>query len=65
MVKPTEVAVQEFRDKITEWMDQAALLGTRFTVTKHGKPRAALVSLEDLAKLEALEAKPKPAKRRR
>lgn len=64
MTKPTHLPVQEFRTQLAEVVERAAFKAERFVVTSHGRPRAALVSLEDLAKLEAVEAEAKSAKRR-
>jgi prevent-host-death family protein len=56
--KPTPLPVQDFREQLASVVDRA-LKGERFIVTSHGRPRAALVSLEDLAKLEQQETRPK------
>ena len=60
---PTELPVQDFRKNLSDHLDRAAFKGERFVVTRNGKPRAALVSIEDLRRLEELD-KVKPAKRR-
>ena len=60
---PTELPVQDFRENLSDHLDRAAFKGERFVVTRNGKPRAALVSIEDLRRLEELD-KVKPAPRR-
>lgn len=46
------VAVASFADLL----DRAALAGQRFIITNYGKPRAALVGIDDLERLRALDA---------
>lgn len=65
MVTKTELPVQVFRENLADHLERVAYTAERFIVTRSGKPRAALISLEDLAKLEAVEAKSKSAKRRK
>jgi prevent-host-death family protein len=60
----TELAVQDFRENLADHLERAAFKGERFVVTRNGKPRAALVSIEDLERLEQLDRDSKPAKRR-
>jgi prevent-host-death family protein len=62
VVTKTVLPVQVFRDLLSDHLERVAYKNERFVVTRNGKPRAALVSLEDLAKLEQLEAKAKPTK---
>ena len=64
MAKPTELTAQNFRDDMANVLDRASLRGERFIVTKHGKPCAALVPLEDLAQLEGKTSESKPATHR-
>lgn len=64
MTKPTTLPVHDFRRALAEFVERAAFKGERFIVTSYDRPRAALISAEDLAKLEAFEAGTKPAKRR-
>lgn len=61
---PTELPVQDFRENLSDHLDRAAFKGERFVVTRNGKPRAALVSIEDLQRLEQLD-QAKPAKKTR
>ena len=53
------VTAEELRWQLTR-VAQRIVDGERLVVTHYGKPRFALVSLEDLAQLEG---KPAPAKR--
>lgn len=66
MAKTTSLPVQDFRLALAENLERVTFGGERLIVTKNGKPRAAMVSLEDLARLEQLDAatKKKPARRR-
>jgi len=59
----TELAVQDFRENLADHLERAAFKGERFVVTRNGKPRAALVSIEDLQRLEELD-RAKASKRR-
>jgi prevent-host-death family protein len=49
------VSVSEFRDNMADLMKRVEYGGKRFRIYRHGKDRIALVSLEDLNLLEALE----------
>ncbi len=49
------VAASEVRESFAETLNQVAYQGERVVMHRRGKPVAALVSLEDLATLEALE----------
>jgi len=51
------LAATELRDHISETINRVAYQGDRIALQRHGKPVAALVSIEDLELLEALEAK--------
>ncbi|MBL9077001.1 MAG: type II toxin-antitoxin system Phd/YefM family antitoxin [Planctomycetes bacterium] len=66
MAKATSLPVQVFRDKFAENLERVTFGGERLVVTKNGKPRAAMVSLEDLARLEQLDSatRKRPARRR-
>ena len=61
---PTELPVQAFRQNLADHIERAAFKGERFVVSRNGKPRAALVSIEDLRRLEQLD-QAKPAKKTR
>lgn len=43
------------RDSFSETLNRVAFKGERIVLERHGKPIAALVSVEDLALLEQLE----------
>ena len=64
MTKATVLPVQSFRDNLAENVERVVHLGARYVLARRGKPRAALVSIDDLRRLEELDAKSKPAKRR-
>lgn len=42
----------EARDNMKEVLNLAEFAGERPVITRHGKPAAAVISIEDLAKLE-------------
>ena len=57
------VTVAQARSDFSNLLAQAELLDRRFVIARRGKPKAALVSVKDLARLEALEravASPSP-----
>ena len=57
------VTVAQARGDFSNLLAQAELLDRRFVIARRGKPKAALVSVKDLARLEALEravASPSP-----
>lgn len=60
----TQLPVQAFRQNLADHVERAAFTGERFVVTRNGKPRAALVSIDDLRRLEELD-KAKPPKKTR
>lgn len=64
MVTTTELPVQVFRHNLADHVERVAFLGERFVVTRNGKPRAALVSIDDLKRLEDTDAKQPQPKRR-
>lgn len=49
------VTVAQARNDFSNLLAQTELLERRFVIARRGKPKAALVSIEDLARLEALE----------
>ena len=51
----TEFGIAELRNSLGEAVNRAAYGGERVILTRRGKGVVALVSLEDLALLEALE----------
>jgi prevent-host-death family protein len=58
MPKKSECTVVELRSEIADVLARAKIAGERIVVTKNGKPQAAIVSLADLALIEAAK-KPK------
>jgi len=49
------VTVAQARSDFSNLLAQAELRDRRFVIARRGKPKAALVSVKDLARLEALE----------
>jgi prevent-host-death family protein len=49
------ISVAQARSDFSNLLAQAELLDHRFVIARRGKPKAALVSVKDLARLEALE----------
>jgi len=49
------INVAQARSDFSNLLAQAELLDRRFIIARRGKPKAALVSVKDLARLEALE----------
>lgn len=45
----------EFRTHISDYLGRAQYGGERITVTQHGQPVAALISIQDLELLRAIE----------
>jgi prevent-host-death family protein len=50
-----KVTVAQARSNFSDLLAQVELLGRRYVIARRGRPKAALVSIEDLARLEALE----------
>jgi prevent-host-death family protein len=51
----TRLATSELRENLSNTLSRVAFKGERIILERHGKDVAALVSVEDLAILEALE----------
>jgi prevent-host-death family protein len=51
----TTVATTELRNAANETLNRVRYQGERVVVQRHGKPVAAIISMEDLRVLEALE----------
>ena len=62
---PTRMPTHVARQRLAEVVEDVAFRNLRVIVTHYGRDRAAIVSVADLARLEQLEAKAGPAKRRR
>jgi prevent-host-death family protein len=52
----TRISAQATKSRLAEHLQRAAAEGERFLIERRGKPVAALVSVEDLQRLEAWEA---------
>lgn len=48
-----EISMTEARAQLSDLANRAVYGGERIVLTRHGKPFAALISAEDLARLEA------------
>lgn len=55
MAAAHEVPVAELRATLGDFVARTAYTGERVVITRHGRPAAALISPEDLARLEALD----------
>jgi prevent-host-death family protein len=53
----TTVGTNDVKTHLSEYLNRVAYRGERVVVERHGKPVAALVSVEDLRKLEALDTR--------
>lgn len=51
----------EARERLADVVIDVAFRNTRVVLRRHGRPLAVLVSMEDLARLEALDAEGSPA----
>lgn len=52
----TRVGTQKAKTHLSEYLNRVAYAGERVVVERHGKPVAALVSVDDLVRLEAMDA---------
>lgn len=52
MKKPTEIPLGELKAKLSDFVSQSVYQKKRFIITRHNKPVAALVSIEDLQDME-------------
>jgi len=55
MSEHDSVSVIDVRNNLAELLNRTAYSDERIRISRHGKPVAALISIEDLARLEALE----------
>jgi prevent-host-death family protein len=61
-VEMLKLPTSDAREQLAELVNRAAFQNERIVLTHHGKDVAVLVSVEDLARLEALdEVSPRPA----
>jgi prevent-host-death family protein len=51
----TVMAISDARTNLSDLVNRAAYARERIVVTSHGTPRAALISIDDLRRLEELE----------
>ena len=51
----SEVSVSKLKDALSEYLNRAAYGGERIVVASRGKPKAAVISVADLQRLEELE----------
>jgi len=51
----TLISVSEAKISFSKFINRAAYGQERIVVTSHGQPKAALISIDDLQRLEALE----------
>jgi prevent-host-death family protein len=52
----TRIGTHEAKTRLSEYLNRVSYRGERIIVERHGKPVAALVSMEDLRRLEDLGA---------
>lgn len=55
MADAQEIPVAQLRNTLGDHVARTAYTGDRVVITRRGKPAAAIVSITDLARLEALE----------
>lgn len=53
----TILSITEAREHLSDWADRVAFKGERLCVKRNGKPVFAMVSVEDMKLLEAIEEK--------
>jgi prevent-host-death family protein len=53
---PSEISTTKAREFLADIITEVAYKGERVILTRHGKPVAAIVSAEDLERLEAMDA---------
>ena len=57
----TKVTLAEAKAKFSAVVDEVRRTSRRYVIERHGRPAAAVVSVDDLAKLEAEPLGPSPA----
>lgn len=55
---PSTISTTKAREFLADLITEVAYKGERVILTRHGKPVAAIISAEDLERLEALERGP-------
>lgn len=53
---PSTISTSKAREFLADIVTEVAYKGERVILTRHGKPVAAIISAEDLERLEALDA---------
>ncbi|MCL4465876.1 MAG: type II toxin-antitoxin system Phd/YefM family antitoxin [Chloroflexi bacterium] len=53
---PRRVGTHDAKTHLSEYLSRVAYAGERVVLERHGKPMAALISISDLQRLEALDA---------
>ena len=53
----TFLSITEAREKLSDYADRVAFKGERLCIKRNGKPAFAMVSIEDMKLLEAIEDK--------
>jgi len=53
----TNLNITQAREHLSDWADRVAFKGERLCVKRNGKPVFAMVSVEDMNLLEAIEEK--------
>lgn len=53
---PSTISTSKAREFLADLITEVAYKGERVILTRHGKPVAAIISAEDLERLEATEA---------
>jgi prevent-host-death family protein len=52
---PSTISTSKAREFLADLITEVAYKGERVILTRHGKPVAAIISAEDLERLEAME----------
>ena len=50
-----EISISKIKSGLSEYVNRAAYAGERIIILSRGKPKAVLISVDDLARLEDLE----------
>ncbi len=62
---PTRIPTQDIRARFAAVVEDVAFRGKRYVITSHERDRCAVVPMEDLRRLEELDAAAKKAQKRR
>ena len=55
MTEPVRIPAREARAKFSDLIEDASFRGKRIIITNHDRDRCALVSMDDLARIQATE----------